>query len=376
MVWERLRRNPWLIDAALVGLLLLFAAGWADRRDQGLAVALPLSLVQVLPLLARRRQPLIVLGIVIAATVALTLHFHSLNPLPPFLAFYSVAAHADRRIALLAGVAGLAALIVPVLHETDYDFTSFAFHLLVFPAAWVLGDNLRTRRAYYAALEERAARLERERDEQAQRAVAEEQARIARELHDVLAHNVSVMVVQAAAAGDVFDSHPGRAREALRSIEQTGRAALQELRRLLGAVRTVDDEALAPQPGLKLLPELVDHVRRAGLAVELSVEGEPRPLAAGVDLSAYRVVQEALTNTIKHAHASTADVRVRYDDGRVELFVADDGIGPSANGSTDGHGLIGMRERVALYGGELETAARPEGGFLVRASLPAEHGVQ
>jgi signal transduction histidine kinase len=373
MVWERLERNPWLIDAALVGLLLLFAAGWADRRNQGLAVALPLSLVQVLPLLARRRHPVIVLGIVVAATIALTLHFHSLNPLPPFLAFYSVAAHADRRIALLAGAAGLAALVVPVLHETDYDFTSFAFRLVAFAAAWVLGDNLRTRRAYYAALEERAARLERERDEQAQRAVAEEQARIARELHDVLAHNVSVMVVQAAAAGDVFDSHPARAREALRSIEQTGRAALQELRRLLGAVRT-DDEPLAPQPGLKHLPELVDQVRRAGLEVELSVEGEPRSLAAGVDLSAYRVVQEALTTTIKHAHASTADVRVRYDDGRVELLVADDGIGPAANGSTDGHGLIGMRERVALYGGELETAARPEGGFLVRASLPAEHG--
>jgi signal transduction histidine kinase len=373
MVWEQLRRNPWAIDAALVGFLLLFAAGWADRRDHGLAFSLPLALVQTLPLLARRRHPVIVFAIVVAATIALTLHFHSLNPLPAFLAFYSLAAHADRQTAVLAGLAGLAALVVPVLRETDYGFTPFAFHLLAFPAAWVLGDNLRTRRAYYAALEERAERLERERDEQAQRAVAEEQARIARELHDVLAHNVSVMVVQAAAARDVFDSRPARAREALRSIEQTGRSALQELRRLLGAVRTDGDGTLEPQPGLTRLPDLVDQVRRAGLDVELSIEGDPRPLAAGVDLAAYRVVQEALTNTIKHGHASSAGVRIRYTGDRVELLVTDDGVGPATNGSTGGHGLIGMRERVALYRGELETAARPEGGFLVRASLPAEH---
>ncbi len=181
------------------------------------------------------------------------------------------------------------------------------------------------------------------------------------------------MVVQAAAAGDVFDSHPARAREALRSIEQTGRSALQELRRLLGAVRS-DEAELAPQPGLSLLPELVDQVRRAGLDVDLRVDGRPRPLSAGLDLAAYRVVQEALTNTIKHARASTADVRVVYDGARVELVVADDGIGAPTNGSgaKGGHGLIGMRERVALYGGELETTARPEGGFVVHAVLPVE----
>ena len=371
MVWERLRRNPWLIDGALVALLLVFAAGWADRRASDLEVSLPLVLVQTLPLLVRRRYPVAVLAVVVGATVALTLQYHSLDPLPTFLAFYSVAAHAERRTALIAGAAGLAALVVPVLHETDYDFGPFVFHLLVFPAAWVLGDNLRTRRAYLTALEERAERLERERDEESRRAVAEEQARIARELHDVIAHNVSVMVVQAAAARDVFDALPARAREALRSIEQTGRSALQELRRLLGAVRTTEVE-LAPQPGLARLPELVDQVRAAGLAVDLRVEGEPQTLSAGIDLAAYRVVQEALTNTIKHAHASLADVRVRYDDEWVELVVADDGVGSAANGSTDGHGLIGMRERVALYGGELQTAARPEGGFLVRASLPAD----
>jgi signal transduction histidine kinase len=236
----------------------------------------------------------------------------------------------------------------------------------------VLGDNLRTRRAYLAALEERAERLERERDEQSRRAVAEEQARIARELHDVLAHNVSVMVVQAAAGRDVFDSRPRQAREALRSIEQTGRAALQELRRLLGAVRSEAEAPLSPQPSLVHLDELLDQVRRAGLPVDLHVEGNPKRLAAGVDLSAYRIVQEALTNTIKHAHASSADVLVRYDGDRVELLVTDDGIG-TANGAAGGHGLIGMRERVSMYGGELQAAAQPGGGFLVRASLPVEN---
>jgi signal transduction histidine kinase len=370
MLWERLRRNPWVIDVVLVTGLLLFASVWA-KRSGDLPAALPLAVAQTLPLLARRRYPVLTLALVIAATIPLTVHTHSLNPLPPFVAFYSLAAHVNRRTALLAGIVGLAALIVPVLYEADYGFAPFVFHLLVFPAAWVLGDNVRTRRAYYSALEEKAVRLERERDEQALRAAAQEQARIARELHDVLAHNVSVMVVQAAAARDVFDAQPAQAREALRSIEQTGRSALQELRRLLGAVRTGDTE-LAPQPGLSRLPELVEQVRAAGLAVDLRIEGEPHSLPAGVDLAAYRVVQEALTNAIKHAHASLADVRVRYDRRCVDLVVTDDGVGVSAQGSNGGQGLIGMRERVALYGGELETVTRPEGGFLVRATLPAE----
>jgi signal transduction histidine kinase len=370
MLWERLRRHPRVIDVALVAGLLVFAAAWA-RRTGDLRVGLPLVFAQTLPLLLRRRYPVLTLALVVSATIPLTVDVHSLNPLPPFLAFYALAAHANRRTALVAGVAGLVALIAPVLYETDYGFAPFVFHVLVFPAAWVLGDNLRTRRAYLTALEERAQRLERERDDEARRAVAEEQARIARELHDVLAHNVSVMVVQAAAGRDVFDSRPAQAREALRSIEQTGRSALQELRCLLGAVRSRDAE-MTPQPGLARLPELVEQVRAAGLAVDLRVEGEPHPLSAGVDLAAYRVVQEALTNTIKHGHASIADVRVHFDGDRVELVVSDDGVGSTANGSNGGHGLIGMRERVALYGGELETVTRPEGGFLVRASLPAD----
>jgi signal transduction histidine kinase len=215
MLWERLRRDPWVIDVALVIGLLLFSSAWAKRTDE-FGLALSLGFAQALPLLGRRRFPVLTLALVVAATIPLTVEAHSLNPLPPFLAFYSIAAHAPRRTALVAGAAGLVALIAPVLYETDYGFGTFVFHVLVFPAAWVLGDSLRTRRAYLEALEERAERAERERDAQARRAVADEQARIARELHDVLAHNVSVMVVQAAAARDVFDTQPRGVRESLR----------------------------------------------------------------------------------------------------------------------------------------------------------------
>jgi signal transduction histidine kinase len=215
------------------------------------------------------------------------------------------------------------------------------------------------------ALAARAELLERERDLRAHEAVAEERARIARELHDLVAHNVSVMVVQAAAANDVFETQPQRAREALRDIERTGRSALTELRRLLGRVRQTD---FAPQPGLSGLESLVDGVRAAGLPVTLRVEGSLDDLPTGLDLSAYRIVQEALTNAIKHAGASAAEVRVRRTADEVELEVVDDGAGPSGNGR--GQGLIGMRERASLLGGEVEAGPKPGGGFRVRAKLP------
>ncbi len=198
--------------------------------------------------------------------------------------------------------------------------------------------------------------------------VAEEQARIARELHDVIAHNVSVMVVQAAAANDVFDTRPEKAREALEAIESTGRSALAELRRLLGVVRG-DGAEFAPQPGLDGLDELVAQVRSAGLAVAISVEGAPRPLPAGIDLSAYRVVQEALTNTLKHAHASRADVALRYGEDTLDVEVRDDGSG-NGNGGGSGSGLIGMRERVVAFGGSLSTGPGAGGGFTVSARFP------
>jgi signal transduction histidine kinase len=249
--------------------------------------------------------------------------------------------------------------------------------LALFAIAWVLGDNIRTRRAYLAELEARAARLEREREEQAERAAIEERTRIARELHDVIAHNVSVMVVQASAGEEVFDTDPGKARESLSAVASTGRAALAELRRLLGVIRAEGDAergaAYTPQPGIEYLDDLVRQMRETGLAVELSVLGDPRELPEGVGLCAYRIVQEALTNTLKHADASHAEVSVRYVADALELRVVDDGRAAVAvNGDTAGHGLIGMRERVALFGGEMSAGPRPERGFEVSARLPLE----
>jgi signal transduction histidine kinase len=239
-------------------------------------------------------------------------------------------------------------------------------------AAWILGDNLRTRRAYLHELEEKAERLEREREENERRAAADEQARIARELHDVIAHNVSVMVVQAAGGREVFETHPDRAREALASIEATGREALTELRRLLGVARAHEDgsTSLAPQPGLERLGTLVEQVRAAGLTVDVQVEGEQRDLPTGVDLSAYRVIQEALTNTLRHAFAQRAWIVVHYGERELIVEVLDDGAGPPRAGGQDGRGLVGMQERVGLFGGEVRTGARPEGGFRVWARFP------
>jgi signal transduction histidine kinase len=209
---------------------------------------------------------------------------------------------------------------------------------------------------------------QRERDVAARQAVADERARIARELHDVVAHSVSVMVVQAQ-AGPRLIADPEGARGAFRAIEQSGREALVELRRLLGVLRATGPAADAPQPGLGSLQSLVDQVREAGLRVDLRVEGDPVQLPAGVDLSAYRIVQEALTNTIKHAGAAEAEVLVRYGAGALDLEIVDNGSGPAANGH-QGHGLIGIRERVALFGGEMQAGARDGHGYAVRARLP------
>jgi signal transduction histidine kinase len=205
--------------------------------------------------------------------------------------------------------------------------------------------------------------------------VAREQARIARELHDVISHNVSVMVVQAAAGVDVFEAQPARARSALASIESTGREALAELRRLLGVIRPEDetDATRAPQPRLEQLAALVEQVRSAGLAVDLAVDGLPRPLAPALELAAYRVVQEALTNTLKHAGASKARVTIRYRASELAVEVVDDGPGPPIGLLTgSGHGLVGMRERVALVRGSMDARPAPGGGFAVSARFPLD----
>jgi len=354
-----------LVDGVLV---LALAAGYVGNavHHHRYAVGIPLAALQVLPLVVRRSRPLLVLWTVTAATAAGAVLYDILLPFAVGLAVYTVAAHLDRRRSLTHTLAAAGVLVVPLLGAQHFGPLESPFPLLLLAAAWVFGDNLGTRRAYTRELEEKAERLERERDAETRRAAAEEQARIARELHDVIAHSVSVMVVQAAAGRDVFDAEPARAREALGAIEATGREALADLRRLLGVVRA----DYSPQPGLDRLDGLVEQVRAAGLDVHVSVEGEPRPLPAGIDLSAYRVVQEALTNTLKHASATRADVALRFEPGGLAVAVRDDGVGP--NGAGGGYGLIGMRERVVLYGGELETGAAPGGGFAVEARFPLE----
>ncbi|GAA4620667.1 sensor histidine kinase [Actinoallomurus vinaceus] len=250
--------------------------------------------------------------------------------------------------------------------STLIPFTIFA------GAMWVWGLYVSTRRKYTAELEERAKRLERERDAHMQVAAAGERARIAREMHDVIAHSVSVMVVQADGASYMVDIDPARARRAMETIGATGRQALTEMRRMLGVLREGDDAGpYAPQPGIEQLTELVGQIRTAGLPVDLTVEGVPSELPTALQLTVYRIVQEALTNTRKHAGpAATAEVNLYYGDDAVEIRIRDDGRGAAAPDDGRGHGLVGMSERAALYGGSVRTGPRPGGGYEVSARLP------
>ena len=330
----------------------------------------PLAALTALPIAVRRYWPLAVFVVTVAAWLAILLAGVDTFAPGVLVTTYTLAAHCERQAALRAGVAALL-LLAPA-----NALTSGRLHaetaiptVVALAAAWILGDNLRTRRAYYLELEEKAERLERESEENERRAAAEEQARIARELHDVIAHNVSVMVLQAAGGREVIDADPRRAGEALAAIEATGRDALAELRRLLGVVGD-GGAAIAPQPGLSHLDALVAQVRAAGLEAELELEGDAHDVPTGIELSAYRVVQEALTNTLRHAFARHVWVFVRRREHELEVEVLDDGAGPPATASEGGRGLVGMRERVELFGGDLEAGPRPDGGFRVRARLP------
>ena len=304
------------------------------------------------------------------------------------IAVYSVAVHANRGQALtalaltmvavtvvfirvLGSTAGLPPAIYPV---------GLALVWLIFGAVWLLGDLVRSRGEAVEALRQRNAELEAEREENARLAVADERARIARELHDAVAHSLSVMVVQAGAARRALETaEPGgevaaeRARGALAAIEATGRDTLGEMRQVVGALRPTGDEPYEPQPSLDELPGLLATVREAGLPVELVVEGEARAVPRSIDLSAYRVVQESLTNTLKHAHAASARVRLHYGSDALDVEVTDDGRGAAARlleAPHRGYGLAGMRERVAMVGGEIVAQPGANGGFVVRARLP------
>jgi signal transduction histidine kinase len=351
----------------LHSVLLDEAAVRVDEGPPGMPSPLVLlTLLATLPIALRRRRPLPVLAVTLAAALTADLAYDSF-PFPGALvALYSVAAHVGRPRSLIAAGATAAALPLLLLGDAGLGFWEIVAIYAVFAAAWLLGDNMRTRR-------ERNARVEAEREANVQRTAAEEQARMARELHDIIGHSVSVMTIQAAAAGDAFDSRPAQVREALRAIESTGRETLAELRRLLAGVRPDESGVFAPAPGLEGLDALAERVRGAGLAVGLTVERGPEPLPPSIDLSAYRIVQEALTNTLKHANATTARVDVRQTAGTLEIDVVDDGKG--AETVTPGHGIVGMRERAALFGGHLSAGPTPAGGFAVRARIPVAEPV-
>ena len=365
---------------ALVLTVIAVGSTVISRTRYGYAVPVLgaiVTLFTTVPIALRRYQPLAVLAVTVVAEILLLIFRPGAGaPVGVIVALYTVAAYCDRRVSIRAATLAALPITVAVIVNSGAHPGQVIPELAVFAIAWVAGDSIRTHRAYLAELEARAARLEREREEKADRAVIEERARIARELHDVIAHNVSVMVVQAAAGEDVFDTDLEKAREALAAVASTGRAALTELRRLLGVIRAEDDHgdpAYVPQPGIERIDELVGQVRETGLPVELSVIGEARPLPEGVGLCAYRIVQEALTNTLKHGNASTAQVQLRYVANAVEVEVLDDGRGvTSLNGESDGQGLIGMRERVALFGGEMTAGPRSGRGYEVRARLPLE----
>ncbi|MFH9352714.1 sensor histidine kinase [Kitasatospora sp. NPDC017646] len=397
-----LRRHPMVVDAAWASIVLLLGllpdgsvpdTGW--RHDSVILVAVLLPLLMVF----RRRYPDVTVA---AATgVAVGQVAADIDPGASSIAYlvfaYTGAAFGQKWTSRLALVAGLAAgpLVFWRMHlvKTSTDHTGIyvsrpyglgeaaLITLLMstpFILCWAWGRLTRVRRAYLTELEDRAARLERERDAQSKVAVAAERARIARELHDVVAHNVSVMIVQADGAAYVLDNSPQQAKEALGTIASTGRQALVEMRRLLGVLRTADTaEEYVPQPGVEELPDLLEQVRTAGLAVDYATSGHPRELPRGVELTVYRIVQEALTNVRKHG-GPDAHARVAVDFGERELavLVEDDGRGSTDEqltaGGADGlgHGLIGMRERVGMVSGSLDVGPRPGGGFRIRAVLP------
>ncbi|HEV2451883.1 MAG TPA: histidine kinase [Streptosporangiaceae bacterium] len=375
-----LSRHPRLVDGLLALVLALLGLASLTRGGSALAVTLPSSAAMIIAVVFRRRNP--VTAFTVAAVAGAYQVVLARQPNGTDLAIavllYTLAAYRPRRVSLVGLAICLAGAIAGTFAWTGGQdlLRKILVALVVFSAtalvAWVLGDSMRYRRAYYASLEDRATRLEQERDAQAKIAAAAERARIARELHDVIAHHVSVMVVQADGAGYALHSDAERAGRALEAIAGTGRQALTEMRRLLGLLRSGDSRAeLAPQPGLGELSELVDQARAAGMSVTLTLEGAPRPLPEGAELAAYRVVQESLTNTRKHGGlAAAAAVTLRFDSDGLVVQVTDNGRGDVPPGGI-GHGLAGMRERVELYGGSVEAGPLPQGGYRVSARIPA-----
>jgi signal transduction histidine kinase len=384
-----LKDRPTLADAMLAALLAAISVGGlltvgeetasASNRDPDwfafVGIAVLCGTVAI-----RRLRPLVALWVSVAAVIPYWVldYVDSGSSVPVLLNLYTVAAHVDRprslRHGILASIPLIVVMIVGVIaEEEDLPPVAVVGNAVIFATAWLIGDTFRNRRAYLAEVEARAEQAERDREAAADRAVQDERTRIARELHDVVAHSVSVMVVQAGAARRVIDRHPEQTVESLSIIESTGRNALDELRRVLGVLRSGESVAATePQPTADDVASLVHRWRDAGHSVALTVHGTPPTLPLGVSLTVYRIVQEALTNVMKHAGPAThTDVCLRYGPEEVTLEVIDDGRGPGGEPvPSSGQGLIGMRERVEVFGGTLSTGPRPGGGYRVHASLP------
>lgn len=368
--WSGLRPMDLVPGGMLLALGLVEVAAGSPARP---LLALPLTVLMTAPLLLRRRVPLTVFASTVVAVGLLSSAAPDFSqaavPLSLGLATFTV----GHRVPLprsIAAPAVLGAVAGAVVVAGAADLNEMALGMLTYGGVWGFGAGLRLREEQVAALAERALRAELERDERAQHAVEHERARIARELHDIVSHSISLIAVQAQAVR--LRLGPDAAREAndLGEMEVVARHALGEMRRLLGVLRP-DGEAvpLAPQPGLDQLDRLVTATRATGLDVEVAVVGDAAPLAPGVDLAAYRIIQEALTNVRRHARARHVDVLVRYREAELEIVVEDDGAG-GGDGSSAGHGLVGMRERVALYGGTISAGPADGEGFRVHAVLP------
>ena len=378
-----LARRYWLEAAAAIAAIdatfeVGLRQGASNAPTTSLWFAVPASALLIVPLLARRRWPF-------AGPAALWILAAAVSFIDGRLVVFTTSVYVagvvaslllgnlpnivQSRSGLLIVLVGAATIVYnnPASSAGDYVFIPGLFAIV-----WLAGFALQQRSARADAAEQRAARIAREREEATRTAITDERARIARELHDVLGHSVSVMTIQASAVRRRLAEDQAQERDALLSVEETGREALAEMRRLVGMLRSADDPAgLEPQPGVSQLPKLVAQAQGMGLAVDFRVEGEPAPLPPGIDLTAYRLVQEGLTNARKHANAQHTEVRLRYASDGIEVEISDDGAGAAA-AVGGGQGLAGMRERVSIYGGDFEAGPRPEGGFRLRARLPVE----
>ena len=381
-VWPLLREywfDALIVIAAVAGAVEIAVGRHdPDAPTLPLGVAIALEIALTLLLLLRRRFPfgaptgMLVAGAAISFVDGSLIPYSFAGFLSAMAACFLLGMLEDRRQALIGLATTIGALIIIVGNDPDSPGGDFAFLPILFLLIWLFGFGLGRKLTQAREAEERAARLQLQREAQARDAVAEERARIARELHDVVGHSVSVMTVQASGVRRLLRPEQEREREALLIVEQAGREALAEMRRLVGVLRRPEEApALAPQPSLQHLDRLIEQAREAGLPVDVQIEGDPTELAAGVDLTAYRLVQEGLTNAMKHAQATRAEVIVRYVGDAVELVVSDNGRGFSdGKAESGGHGLVGMRERVAVYGGDLQAGPRPGGGYTLHARLP------